>query len=293
MDVLFEKIKKIIAEKLEVDERKVTMGASFREDLGADSLDTYELVYAAEEEMGITIPDDTANKFKTVRDAYEYIKSQVTSNGTTGATSTSRKNESLKNIMNENPTNASEQTMIGESYQYGEGVPKDMEKAAYWYQKAAEQGYANAQNNLGILYENGDGVPQDWKKATYWWAKAAEQGHVLAQCNLGNCYDDGNGVPQDNQKAAYWWTKAAEQGNAPAQCNLGVCYSKGKGVPQDKEKAKYWYTKAANQGHEGAKNNLSVLSSGGSSGGIGTGTILKYVAIGFGVLILLQMCMSC
>ena len=76
MDDLFEKMKKLIAEKLEVDEGKITMDASFRQDLGADSLDTYELVYAIEEEMSISIPDEKANEFETVRDAYEYIKSQ-------------------------------------------------------------------------------------------------------------------------------------------------------------------------------------------------------------------------
>jgi acyl carrier protein len=76
MDELFEKMKKLIAEKLEVDEGKINMDASFRQDLGADSLDTYELVYAIEEEMGISIPDEKANEFETVRDAYDYIKSQ-------------------------------------------------------------------------------------------------------------------------------------------------------------------------------------------------------------------------
>jgi acyl carrier protein len=76
MDELFEKMKKLIADKLEVDEGKITMDASFRQDLGADSLDTYELVYAIEEEMGISIPDAKANEFETVKDAYEYIKSQ-------------------------------------------------------------------------------------------------------------------------------------------------------------------------------------------------------------------------
>ncbi|MDR2053971.1 MAG: acyl carrier protein [Treponema sp.] len=79
-DALFEKMKKLIADKLEIDLEtdggKITMDASFRQDLGADSLDTYELVYAIEEEMGISIPDEKANEFETVRDAYEYIKSQ-------------------------------------------------------------------------------------------------------------------------------------------------------------------------------------------------------------------------
>jgi acyl carrier protein len=76
MDDLFEKMKKLIADKLEVKEEKITMEASFRQDLGADSLDTYELVYAIEEEMGINIPDEKANEFETVKDAYEFIKSQ-------------------------------------------------------------------------------------------------------------------------------------------------------------------------------------------------------------------------
>ncbi len=76
MDELFVKIQKLIAEKLEIEEDKITLDSSFRGDLGADSLDTYELVYAIEEEMGVKIPDDQANGFETVRDAYDFIKSQ-------------------------------------------------------------------------------------------------------------------------------------------------------------------------------------------------------------------------
>jgi acyl carrier protein len=76
MDELFQRIQKLIADKLEIDESKITLDASFRQDLGADSLDTYELVYAIEEEMGISIPDEKANEFETVRDAYDFIKSQ-------------------------------------------------------------------------------------------------------------------------------------------------------------------------------------------------------------------------
>ncbi|EPF26880.1 MULTISPECIES: acyl carrier protein [Treponema] len=76
MDELFNKIQKLIAEKLEIDESKITLDSSFRGDLGADSLDTYELVYAIEEELGVSIPDDKANEFETVRDAYEFIKAE-------------------------------------------------------------------------------------------------------------------------------------------------------------------------------------------------------------------------
>ena len=76
MDELFEKIQKLIADKLEIDEAKITLDSSFRNDLGADSLDTYELVYAIEEELGVSIPDERANEFETVRDAYDFIKSE-------------------------------------------------------------------------------------------------------------------------------------------------------------------------------------------------------------------------
>ncbi|MGP1369064.1 MAG: acyl carrier protein [Treponema sp.] len=76
MDELFEKIQKLIAEKLEIDESKITIDSSFRGDLGADSLDTYELVYAIEENLGVSIPDDKANEFETVRDAYDFIKAE-------------------------------------------------------------------------------------------------------------------------------------------------------------------------------------------------------------------------
>lgn len=76
MDELFEKIKKLIADKLEIDEGKIELGSSFRGDLGADSLDTYELVYAIEEELGVSIPDEKANEFETVQDAYDFIKAE-------------------------------------------------------------------------------------------------------------------------------------------------------------------------------------------------------------------------
>ena len=74
---VFEKVKALIAEKLEIDENKITMEASFRKDLGADSLDTYELVYAIEEELGISIPDEKANEFETVKDAVEFLANQL------------------------------------------------------------------------------------------------------------------------------------------------------------------------------------------------------------------------
>jgi acyl carrier protein len=69
----FEKVKSIIVEQLGVDESAVTPEASFIDDLGADSLDTVELVMALEEEFGIEIPDEDAEKIQTVGDVIKYI----------------------------------------------------------------------------------------------------------------------------------------------------------------------------------------------------------------------------
>ena len=68
------KVKEIIINELGVDPEKVTAGASFVEDLGADSLDTVELVMAFEEEFGVDIPDDDAEQMQTVGDAIKYLK---------------------------------------------------------------------------------------------------------------------------------------------------------------------------------------------------------------------------
>ena len=79
MAAVDEKVKQIIVEQLGVDEGEVTPSASFVDDLGADSLDTVELVMAFEEEFGIEIPDDDAEKITRVKEAIEYIESHAKS----------------------------------------------------------------------------------------------------------------------------------------------------------------------------------------------------------------------
>ncbi len=74
MSDIAERVKKIVVERLGVEESKVSEGASFIDDLGADSLDTVELVMAFEEEFNVEIPDDAAEKIQTVGDAIAFIK---------------------------------------------------------------------------------------------------------------------------------------------------------------------------------------------------------------------------
>ena len=76
MSDIAERVKQIVVEHLGVEESKVTADASFIDDLGADSLDTVELVMAFEEAFNVEIPEDAAEKISTVKDAVEYIEKQ-------------------------------------------------------------------------------------------------------------------------------------------------------------------------------------------------------------------------
>lgn len=77
MSSIEERVRKIIVERLGVDESEITNEASFTNDLGADSLDTVELIMEFEREFNISIPDDKAENIQRVGDAIEYLKSEV------------------------------------------------------------------------------------------------------------------------------------------------------------------------------------------------------------------------
>lgn len=79
MSDILERVRKIVIEHLDADPEKVTEKASFIDDLGADSLDNVELVMAFEEEFGVEIPDDAAEKILTVKDAIEFVKANAKS----------------------------------------------------------------------------------------------------------------------------------------------------------------------------------------------------------------------
>lgn len=98
----------------------------------------------------------------------------------------------------------------------------------------------NAQHRLAVKYANGDGVPVDMQKAAYWFAKAAGQGHARAQHNIGVMYARGDGVAQLPRQAASWFRKAADQGHVDAQRELALLHAKGEGVPKDLERSYFW-----------------------------------------------------
>lgn len=77
MSEIADRVKKIVVEHLGVEADKVTIDSSFIDDLGADSLDTVELVMAFEEEFGVEIPDDAAEKILTVKDAISFIEANA------------------------------------------------------------------------------------------------------------------------------------------------------------------------------------------------------------------------
>ena len=71
---MFEKVKALLAEQLEIDENEIQLDSSFVEDLGADSLDVVEMLMILEEEFDVTVPDEDAEKFQTVKDVVDFLK---------------------------------------------------------------------------------------------------------------------------------------------------------------------------------------------------------------------------
>ena len=130
-------------------------------------------------------------------------------------------------------------------YNRGEGVAKDMGKAVQWYRKSADQGNPIAQSNLAVCYLYGDGVTKDWAMAVSLYKEAAAQDHAFAQRKLAQCYQFGKGIQKNDQEAAKWYEKAANLGYAPAMGDIGDCYYNGTGRTQDYKKALSWYKKGA------------------------------------------------
>jgi hypothetical protein len=132
------------------------------------------------------------------------------------------------------------QRLLGERYDFGQGVQQNYTEAAKWYQMAADHGDAIAQNNLGSFYQYGLGVATNYNQAVAFYKQASAQGLSIAQANLGYMYDNGLGVSVDKVTADSWYRQGAEQGCPQAMLNLGINYTRGDGVECDLSQAYMW-----------------------------------------------------
>jgi Ankyrin repeats (3 copies)/Sel1 repeat len=121
------------------------------------------------------------------------------------------------------------------------------------------EGNVNAQFELAWLYTNGLGTSKDLEKAASYFNKAAEGGHVEAQNKLGHLYLYGQGVTQDRTTAIKWLTAAAEGGWGDAQLTLGKLYLTGEGTEVNLAEADTWLNLAAKQGVKGSDEALGEL----------------------------------
>ena len=138
---------------------------------------------------------------------------------------------------------------VGSRYAAGTLVPRDMTKAASWYQRAANDGLAVAEFRLGSLYERGDGVTQDLGQAVAWYQRAADQGNVNAMHNLAVLLSNGvNGAAPDPKLALKWFLTAGNYGVRDSEYNLGVIYARGLGTAVDLQESYKWFAIAAQAG---------------------------------------------
>jgi localization factor PodJL len=151
------------------------------------------------------------------------------------------------------------QFVVAGRYLEGRAVPRDEDKAAQWYERAAKQGLAAAQYRLGSMYEHGRGTPLDPNEAVAWYEQAAENGNINAMHNLAVLHTGSRSGRRNYELAAKWFHKAAERGLRDSQFNLAVLHEQGLGVPRSPEDAVFWYSLAAVQGDNEARAKATAL----------------------------------
>lgn len=139
--------------------------------------------------------------------------------------------------------------------------------ALVFYEKAAEQGHADAQFQCGRRYHTGQGTAMDKEKALYWYEKAAQQGDGVAQNRLEELQTEKKALQGDAEaqyayaerlewsseaEAFTFYLKAAQQGHRDAQYKAGKCFAFGKGIGKENNEALKWLQAAAKQGHKKA-----------------------------------------
>lgn len=120
-------------------------------------------------------------------------------------------------------------------------MPRDGNETKKWYRRAAEGGYAKAQNSLGSGYQ----AEHRYTEALEWYQKAADQGDTVALNNLAYLYDLGLGTPQDRRRGFELYTKAANQGDPEAMLNIAVMYAAGQLGDEDLSEAYIWTLRAS------------------------------------------------
>ena len=148
---------------------------------------------------------------------------------------------------------------LGQMAADGKETEKNASKALRLFLRGANAGDAQCQLTAARWYDKGGVVQSDLETAAYWFEKAAEQGLTPAEVEIGSRYLDGTGVTPDVHKAIFWWEKAAQKGIEQIQYNLGVLYGTGSMIPKDIDKAMFWLEKSAAQGNEKAKYHLDEL----------------------------------
>ncbi|MBL8705720.1 MAG: SEL1-like repeat protein [Rhodospirillales bacterium] len=131
---------------------------------------------------------------------------------------------------------------LAELYIDGTGVPQNFSEAMKLYVPLAQKNNALAVYKIGLMYTRGDHtVPRDYAKAMQWYQRAAELGFARAQNDIGYLLEEGLGTKKDVAAAAKWYRVSAEQGWSKGQVNLARLHEDGQGVAQDRKEAFYWY----------------------------------------------------
>ena len=144
----------------------------------------------------------------------------------------------------------------------------DFKTAIELFEKAANDGHAEAQYRLSCCYDDATGVDYNREEAFKWLRKSAENQYSVAMCDLARHSESGLGTEADESKAEEWFLKAAkalrkdaEKGNTNAMTELGWSYMSGKGVEKDEKEGVKWYQKAADLGNADAMCRLGVCYS--------------------------------
>jgi TPR repeat protein len=140
---------------------------------------------------------------------------------------------------------------LGQLYEYGTGLPKDLEAALRLYFRAGNAGVADAFAEGGDLYL--DETPPDYAEAKSWLEHAVQGGSADGFDALGWLYESGNGVNKDLPRAFSLFNEAAQRGSPEGAYHLALTYYHGFGVQQDRAAACQWFIRAADQGDPSAE----------------------------------------